>query len=227
MKGEVLISVEVGSTFTKLAGFTEHRGDLTYLGRTESRTAPPGQDVGRAVDELIDRAPFLKGRGWDAAVLSSSAAGGLRIAVSGLTPTLSTKVAKEVSLGAGGIVVHSVSGKVKPQDTKKIAELKAGLILVCGGTDGGEESIVLSNARMLADSPTDGLFVYAGNEHVQDEILDIFRSFGKRCVATSNVYPGDDRYHFEEVRELIRMSFDRDVVKAPGVDALAARLHTS
>ncbi|MFC9856305.1 MULTISPECIES: glutamate mutase L [unclassified Streptomyces] len=226
MKEEVLISIEVGSTFTKLAGFAEHHGALRYLGRAEARTAPPGQDVGTVADQLINKAPFLRDRGWDSAVLSSSAAGGLRIAVSGLTPTLSTKVATEVSLGAGGIVVHSVSGRVRPQDTKAMAAREAGLVLVCGGTDGGEASTVLANARTLADSPIDALFVFAGNEHVQDEAMDIFGSYGKRCVAAANVYPGDDRYQFEEVRELIRESFDRDVVKAPGVDALAARLQT-
>jgi hypothetical protein len=223
---ELLLSVEVGSTYTKLGVFGLDRDRLRVLGRAATRTSLADGDVGVAVTRLLHRAAGLGVRGGEPAVLTSSAAGGLRIAVCGLTPTLSTKVGTEVALGAGGVVVFTAAGRLSARQVAAVAAAAPSLVLVCGGTDHGEADAVLANVTALAAAPTEAVYVYAGNAQTRIEACEILASAGLRHVAAENVYPDSDVYRFTEVRDLIREIYERDVVKAPGVDALRERLGT-
>ncbi|MFD9698197.1 glutamate mutase L [Lentzea sp. NPDC059081] len=219
-----LLALEVGSTYTKLVAFTDGPDGLRIAGRAAARTTVDAGDVGIGVGEVLASARDFGITGWDDAVLTSSAAGGLRIAVCGLTPTLSTKVGTEIALGAGGVVVASTSGRIDAGDLATIARSRPGLVLVCGGTDHGEVETVLANAAALAESDVDSVFVFAGNARVRDEVEALFAGVGKHCVLADNVYPESDCFRFTEVRDLIRGIYERDVVKAPGIDAVRERL---
>lgn len=226
MPAELLLSVEVGSTYTKLSVLCLDKEGLRLLGRSATRTSLAAGDVGVAVAELLHRAGDLGVRGGEPAVLTSSAAGGLRIAVSGLTPTLSTKVGTEVALGAGGVVVFAAAGRLSARQVDTMAAAGPGLVLICGGTDHGESDAVLANTTALAAVPTDAVYVYAGNAQASAEACEILAAAGLRHVSAENVYPDGDVYRFAEVRDLIREIYERDVVKAPGIEALRERLGT-
>lgn len=224
MASDILIAVEVGSTFSKLAAFDLHDGALQYLGRTSTRTTVGEGDVRYGTDRLFQQAERFGVTRWDRAYLSSSAAGGLRLGVFGLTPSLSTKIATEIALGAGGVIVATAAGRLRAADVEALARAHPGLVLVCGGTDHGESEIVLENVRALAASELDTVFLYAGNSRIQQEAVESMARRGKRCAVADNVYPESACFRLAEVRDRIRTLFECDVVKAPGIDELAKSL---
>lgn len=226
MATQSLLSIEVGSTYTKLCVFRERARSLEFVGRWATRTTADEGDVGIAVDRLLGQAARLGVTGREPVALSSSAAGGLRIAVSGLTPTLSTKVGTEIALGAGGVVAFSASGRITDADVEAVTRSRPGLVLVCGGTDGGDRDTVLANVAALAGVPTDAVFVYAGNRNARAEAGALLAAAGRRHVLVDNVYPESDVFRFDDVRELVREVYEEDVAKAPGVDALRERFRT-
>jgi hypothetical protein len=224
MATDVVLSLEIGSTFTKLVAFTAARDDLRPLGRWTSRTTVADVRVGAR--QVLARAREAGITSVDEVRLSSSAAGGLRIAVCGLTPTLSTKIGLEVALGAGGVVVQSTSGPLEARDVAELIRGRPGLVLICGGTDGGERTTVLANVAALAKADGDPLFVFAGNRRAGAEAEELLADGGKRVVSADNVYPESGHFRFDEVRELIRVGFERDVVKAPGIAELQDEFDT-
>lgn len=217
---ETLLAVEVGSTYTKLVAFHERAGRLRLAGRVATRTTLADGDVRIGVARLLDAARDFGATAGQPAYLTSSAAGGLRVAVCGLTPSLSTKVGVETALGAGGVVVFAVAGRLTPRDVAELVAARPGLVLVCGGTDHGEAAAVLANVATLADVALDAVFLFAGNARIRAEVTELLSQAGKPCFLTDNVYPESDCFRFEEVRDAIRLTYERTVMKAPGIDEL-------
>lgn len=221
---KMLAAIEVGSTFTKLALFREHRDELSFLLRFATRTTVTEGDVGLGVDRLLATALKVTDARLTETYVSSSAAGGLRIAVSGLTPTLSTKVATEAALSAGGVVVHAVAGRLRPPDVDAMRKARPGLILICGGTDYGEIDMVIQNAKLIARARLQAMTVYAGTVRAREDVHEAFSAMGADLALADNVYPDSDNFSFDHVRDVIRRTYERDVVKAPGLDAACERL---
>ena len=217
-----ILTTEVGSTFTKLTCYVEQGGALVLGGQVvglTTITAEEGvvQGYRRCLAELESRFGIAHfGRRY----LSSSAAGGLRIVVCGLTPNLTTKAALETALGAGGVILKTVSGAITPSKARDIEAINPNLVLLCGGLDDGEEDAVLDNARVLADLRIDSIVIYAGNQAIREEVRIAFTQAGKACVCTENVYPRVDEFRFELVQNIIREVFEKDVVKAKGLEAI-------
>lgn len=224
MASEAVLSLEVGSTFTKLVAFAATRDDLRLLGRWTTRTTVTDVRVGAR--QVLAQARDAGITSVGEVRLSSSAAGGLRIAVCGLTPTLSTKIGLEVALGAGGVVVHATSGELDVRDVADVIRSRPGLVLICGGTDDGERSAVLATVAALAKADGDPLFVFAGNRRARAEAEELLADAGKRAMSADNIYPESGHFRFDEVRELIRVGFERDVVKAPGIAELQREFGT-
>ncbi|MES4908596.1 MULTISPECIES: glutamate mutase L [unclassified Streptomyces] len=217
-------SIEIGSTYTKMVVYHVRANRLEFVARFSDRTTADEGDIGIGVDRLLARAAEQGLGRLDRTYVSSSAAGGLRIAVCGLTRSLSMKIGVEVALGAGGVVVHSSAGRLRPADVAGIRRARPGLVLVCGGTDHGEADAVLHNVRAVAAARLDTAVVYAGNGAVQDEVRDLLARYDVRCAVSENVYPDHDCFRFDEVRAIVRRAYEQDVVKAPGVDELCRRL---
>ena len=104
---------------------------------------------------------------------SSSAAGGLRMAVIGLVPGLTVEAANTAALGAGAKVVGSWSFKLAEKAMGEIEAQRPDMILLTGGTDGGDSATILHNARLLARSALSVPIVMAGNQVVSGEVRDI------------------------------------------------------
>ena len=94
----------------------------------------------------------------------SSAGGGLRIAVVGNEELVTAEAGRRVALSSGGKVV-AVLGRTS--DDAAYLELagtaRPDVVLLTGGTDGGDEDGILSGARRIAASGWHGPVVVAGN----------------------------------------------------------------
>ena len=119
---------------------------------------------------LFDAPPaHLKALEDKLVLASSSAAGGLRMAVIGLVPGLTVEAANQAALGAGGKLVGSWSFKLGEEAIDEIATRRPDMILLTGGTDGGDSATILHNTRLLAASGLSVPIVMAGNQAVAEK----------------------------------------------------------
>lgn len=153
---------------------------------------------------------------------TSSAAGGLRMTVHGLTERMTARAAREAALGAGAVVIFQTAGKLRPSDVENVVKARPGLILLAGGVEGGDTETVLYNARMLAAASSWAggrrpIIVYGGNSRVAEEVQSVLDQAGFRVHITSNVYPAVDRLDVEQARRVIHDAFEEHIVLAPGM----------
>jgi uncharacterized protein (TIGR01319 family) len=151
-------------------------------------------------------------------IASSSAAGGLRMICSGFVPELSSEAAARVALGAGAKVVHTFSHKLTKSELEAISKLNPDIILLCGGTDGGNSDVLLHNAKAIASSKhLIGSVLIAGNKDAHDEIDGIFALAGKPVLFCENVLPEIGKLNPDHCNGQIRELFIRHIVKAKGI----------
>ncbi|MGD8677076.1 MAG: glutamate mutase L, partial [Desulfobacterales bacterium] len=108
MKRAEIIVTDIGSTITKLSAFAGlgAGGNACFLGQGLGLTTVAEGDVVRGLEAARkDLEKRLAVNTRDAALMAaSSAAGGLRMTVHGLTRDMTLRAAREASLGAGAIV---------------------------------------------------------------------------------------------------------------------------
>ncbi len=148
---------------------------------------------------------------------SSSAAGGLRMVAIGLVPELTAEAAKRAALGAGAKVLRAFSYHLRRRDIAWLEELRPEIILLAGGTDGGDAEVILFNARMLAGSTLTCPILYAGNSDASEDAEDLLQAENKEIVVTENVMPELGRLNVEPARAAIREVFMRRIVEAKGI----------
>ena len=151
-------------------------------------------------------------------LVCSSAAGGLKIVVVGLTPRLSVKAGRLISYNAGGKVVGSFSYKLSDKEIEQIDKLKADIILLSGGINGGDEETISHNALKLSKLKTHPFLVIAGNKCVADEVANIFNIAGKPFKVTENVLPEINILNVEPAKDTIRNIFYEKIVFAKGLE---------
>ncbi len=174
---------------------------------------------------------------------TSSAAGGLRMTVHGLTAKMTAMAAREAALGAGGVVEYQTAGKLRRHDLKAIAAARPNVIMLAGGVEGGDVETVLHNAEMLtqvdfatAAAPPDAaqtpiqdrvlaagrkpMIIYAGNSAVCDESCEILTEAGFHVRVTTNVYPGIDQLDIVPARTVIHDAFEDHIIHAPGMERI-------
>lgn len=149
-------------------------------------------------------------------IACSSAAGGLKIVALGLVPELTSEAAKRAALGAGAKIVGTYSHNINKSEAREIVESNADMILLAGGTDGGNSECIIHNARMLRDFGINVPVVVAGNKSCIDDIEDIFRDRVEYYIA-ENVMPKLNQLNVESSRETIRSIFMENIIKAKGM----------
>ena len=219
---QVYILVDFGSTFTKVTAV-----DLeseTLLGRAQSPTTIEDDvNIGfkKAYSTLIESCDFsdddVKGR-----FACSSAAGGLKMAAIGLVPALTLKAAQRAALGAGAKVLSAHGFEIDHEIVSEIEDKKCDIVLLCGGTDGGNKKVILHNASMLAESNISCPFLVCGNRVASEEVREILESKGKRVYVTKNVLPTVDTVEVEPAQDRIRQVFIEHIIKAKGLDKAKA-----
>lgn len=228
-RSEMLVA-DIGSTITKLsafAGLAQPDGRAArFLGQGMAVTTADAGDVGIGLEAA--RADLESRLGIDTAgaewMASSSAAGGLRMTVHGLTPEMTLRAAREASLGAGAIVVFTTAGVMRADELDTVRSLGPKLILLAGGVDYGDREVVIANARALAGSGIGAPVIYAGNRAAAAEVRRILEDGGASVFIVDNVYPRIDELNVEPVRERIQDVFSAHIVSAPGMDAVRARV---
>ena len=145
------LTVDFGSTFTKV--IVIDLKEETIIARSISpSTVDTDINIGlqRSLDKIKNWGTLENNIKINFAC--SSAAGGLRIAAIGLVPELTGEAAKQAALGAGGKIIGIYTHELTQEDLKKLIESKPDIILLSGGTDGGDRKTVEHNSRQLSES---------------------------------------------------------------------------
>jgi uncharacterized protein (TIGR01319 family) len=217
---DLLACVDIGSTWTKAALVELPAGRL--VATRQAATTP--DDVVAGVLAATD--------GWAATVRAcSSAGGGLRLAVVGYEELISAEAGSRAALSAGARVVHVAAGRLSEPSLAELAAAAPDVVLLVGGTDGGESGVLRHNARMLARSaPLHGPgaservpggsgvlrwsvpVVVAGNVAVRDDVCAELAAAGVPVTAADNVLPDLGRLAPESARAAIRDVFLTHVI---------------
>ena len=150
-------------------------------------------------------------------IACSSAAGGLKMVAIGLVEELTAEAAKRAALGAGARVIKTFSFELVKSEIEEIKNSEIDMILLAGGTNGGNKKCIIHNAKMIADSGLDIPVVVAGNKNANDEISEIFDKEGIYYSVTENVMPKLNELNVEKAREEIRKIFMKRIVEAKGL----------
>lgn len=217
---------EVGSTTTTVTAFDGLGGwpdtEPRLLGQGVAPTSVAAGDVSIGVDAArADLESRLGPLSPAVTLATSSAAGGLRMTVHGLTQRMTATAAREAALGAGAVVEFQTSGRLTDHDLARITEVGPSLMLLAGGVEGGDSETVLFNARRLIDLPARPIVVYGGNSRAAAEAYEILERAGFRVRLTANVYPAVDALDIVPARMVIHDAFEEHITAAPGMERIA------
>lgn len=212
-----ILTIEIGSTITKVNAFsgTEKIDSATAL------TTPDQVMKGfhQAMETLSSTGDVSLNRVGEIFAMSS-AAGGLRMTVHGLTREMTTRAAEEAALGAGANIAMITAGLLSAREVKKIEALQPNLIMLAGGVEYGEEETVYQNAKTISQTRTDAPVIYAGNVTLREDVGELFKKADKDLYIVENVYPGFDKLNIKPVRAVIQQIFSARLIIAPGIDEL-------
>ena len=247
-----VLVTDCGSTTTKALLFERgpDRWRQTCRGEAPTTVEEPTADVTigavnafTEVQELSGRSivkegdvPFVitdkdPASGIDLYLSTSSAGGGLQMLVAGVVHNITTESAERAALGAGAIVMESVSaddGREDYERIEKIRHIKPDIVLVTGGVDGGATSHVVEMAEILVAASPRPRFgdtlklpvIYAGNADAANEVEQIL-SKRAQVVVVPNVRPSLERENLGPAREAIHEFFLSHVMShSPGYGKL-------
>ena len=195
-----VVCVDIGSTYTKAALVDVRAGKLL-----DTAQAPTTADV---VDGVLTATGGLDGE----VVACSSAGGGLRLAVVGYEQLISAEAGHRAALSAGARVVHVAAGRLDDGALAALRAVTPDVVLLVGGTDGGEASVLRHNAAALAGSNWSVPVVLAGNVAVRTEVAGVLRDGGLPVREADNVLPDIGRLAPESARTAVREVFLEHVI---------------
>jgi len=194
--------VDIGSTYTKAALVELPTGRL--LATAEAPTT---------LDDVVTGVLAATAGFPDVPVLAcSSAGGGLRLAVVGYEELISAEAGHRAALSAGARVVHVAAGRLDDAGLRTLRTVAPDVVLLVGGTDGGEASVLRANAAALAGADWSVPVVLAGNSAVRDEVAAVLRDGGLPVREADNVIPDIGRLAPESARVAIREVFLEHVI---------------
>jgi uncharacterized protein (TIGR01319 family) len=207
-----ILCVDFGSTFTKAVLIdTEDtvNGGVLTCASVPTTISTDVLDGYRSICEAIALAGFPPA---EEVLACSSAGGGLRLAVVGYEHLVTAEAGHRVGLSAGAKIVHVATG---PMTTAQVASLRGSrpdVILLVGGTDGGNAEVILHNGARLAKARLAAPIVVAGNVEARDGVALALESTGRRFVLTDNVLPQIGVINPDGARAAIRQMFLRHVI---------------
>ena len=213
---QAVLLIDFGSTYTKVTIVDLDKEEIVA-------TARAGTTIETNIMEGLNHAlsqipPPPKGWNFVHKLACSSAAGGLRMVACGLVKELTAEAARRAALGAGARVLQVFSYELTDEDLEKIAHLKPDILLLAGGTDGGNKEILLKNAQKLSALPFSLPVVVAGNRVVSVQAGDILREKHYPVVVADNVMPELNVLAVDSARQAIREVFLQNIVLAKGLD---------
>lgn len=221
-RDHLILLVDFGSTYTKLVVVDVERREVAAQAQAVT-TADRDINVGfhQALSKLSTRhrIPVEK---LSQRLACSSAAGGLRVVSIGLVRSLTVEAGRQAALGAGARVVGSYSDRLNESEIAEILAMRPDMILLTGGTDGGDRDVIRHNAALLAGQPLDVPVVVAGNKETTSEVAAVLREGGKEVRITENVLPRLQQINVEPARGVMRELFMEKIVAAKGLDRAEA-----
>ena len=208
-----VLLIDFGSTYTKVTAVDLE--NETLLGTAASFTTIQ-TDINDGLHHALALLEQKTGKlDFEARYACSSAAGGLRMVVSGLVPELTSEAAKQASLGAGAKITRIFSYDLTEDDIEEIDALHPDIFLLVGGTDGGNTATILGNAKMLATCKTDFPVVIAGNRTAARQCQRLLA--GRETFLCENVMPKFGVLNTEPTQKQIRELFLRRIIQAKGL----------
>ncbi|NCF39932.1 MAG: methylaspartate mutase [Planctomycetia bacterium] len=255
---KVIVATDCGSTTTKAIMIEEVDGVYrqTFRGEAPTTVEEPFADVTVGVVNSVTELQELSGRrliaddgtiirrasidekdGCDIYISTSSAGGGLQMMVAGVVREMTAASAKRAALGAGAIVMDVIASndKRRPHEQiQRIRELRPDMVLLSGGTDGGNSTQVVQLAELVAPAKPRPRFgsayqlpiIFAGNAAAQDEIERVFTTQddatgGFDLSVVENLRPTLEQENLGPARDCIHDVFLEHVMAhAPGYDKL-------
>ncbi|MGE4536280.1 MAG: glutamate mutase L [Desulfovibrio sp.] len=229
MTSDQVLVFDVGSTFTKVVAFCLGR-ELTYSGRAQAPTTVSAIEAGLAQAEgALDVAVSPEAKRY----ASSSAAGGLRMVALGYMPRVTAKAAKEVARSAGARVLEVLSCEDDADyRVEVLREIRPDIVLLTGGTDGGDSESLPENAGVIAQAvaavtrhgkgptPWTPMVILAGNREGQAAAAATLAQAGIAFLRVPNILPTIHELNVQPAREAIHAQFIRQITKAPGLSRL-------
>ena len=203
---QVIVATDCGSTTTKaiLIELVDGHYRRTQRGEAPTTVEAPFADVTLGVTNSVTELQELSGRrliaddgtvirrtsltdpnGCDVYISTSSAGGGLQMMVAGVVRKMTAESAKRAALGAGAIVMDTIASNDnrKPHEQiQRIRELRPDMVLLSGGTDGGDHKKVVELAELIAPAKPRPRFggeyqlpvIYAGNKDAAPAVARVF-----------------------------------------------------
>jgi uncharacterized protein (TIGR01319 family) len=250
----VILATDCGSTTTKSILIEKVDGVYrqTYRGEAPTTVEAPFADVTAGVLNAVTEIGEMMGRklvndegliiqpagegpdgpeGCDLYISTSSAGGGLQMMVAGVIREMTAESAKRAALGAGAIVMDVIASndKRRPHEQiQRIRELRPDMILISGGTDGGNTTQVVQLAELVAPAKPRPRFgaeytlpiIYAGNKDAVPVIEKTFDESFDLSIC-ENLRPVLERENLGPARDAIHDLFLEHVMAhAPGYDKL-------
>ena len=210
-----VLLIDFGSTYTKITAVDVER--KVVLGTARGITTVE-TDIMDGLNQALDGLFAVTGNLEFTKVLGcSSAAGGLKMVAIGLVPELTAEAAKRAALGAGAKIMGVYGNELSEYEIEEIAALTPEIILLAGGTDGGNKEVIVHNAKMLTTLGRDVPIIVAGNKSVAPHVVRILSEVMSEVVFTENVMPRLNELNIEPARESIRNVFLRRIVEAKGL----------
>jgi uncharacterized protein (TIGR01319 family) len=251
---KTVLVTDCGSTTTKAVLFerTDDGWRQTYRGEAPTTVEAPVADVtvgaknafteiqevsGRKIlKEEDSQSPFeISGRdtsqGIDLYLSTSSAGGGLQMIVGGVVKEMSAQSAERAALGAGAIVLDTLSaddGREEHEKIERIRHLKPDIVLITGGVDGGTKTHVVEVAEMLLAAAPRPRFgdtlklpvIFAGNKEARTEVEAILKPISS-VESVENIRPTLEEENLKPARDMIHDFFLKHVMShAPGYSKL-------
>ncbi len=212
------LTADFGSTYTKLTAIDTREPHIVGTASAFTTIETDIMQGFRAALANLESniGPF----GYDRLLCCSSAGGGLKMVALGLVPELTAKAAKLAASSAGAKVIKTYAFEISPEEQAEIHAINPDLVLLCGGTDGGNKEVILANARKLCEIQRDFSVIIAGNKSAAAELDAIFQPSGKDYVITRNVMPVFNKLDIEPAKQCIRELFIRKIIDAKGLSGV-------
>jgi uncharacterized protein (TIGR01319 family) len=213
------VCVDVGSTYTKAAVVDLDGGELAA---TAERPTTSDGDVLDGLDAAVGAATAGLGRRAETApvYVCSSAGGGLRLAVVGHERLVSAQAGERVGRSAGARVVHVAAGRLDGAAVAALRAARPDVLLLVGGTDGGDAEVLLHNAGRLARARLRRPAVVAGNAEARNAAVAALAPLAERglpVIDVDNVLPRLGELRPGPARAAIREVFLRHVIGGKGL----------
>lgn len=218
---EIYLTIDFGSTYTKLTAIDLENESILATAKAITTVE---SDIMLGFDEAFAKLENVISEKMDrnevkfvTKTACSSAAGGLKMIAIGLVPELTADAAKKAALGAGARILKTYAYELNHHELEEIKNSNLDIILLAGGTDGGNSECIIHNAKMIAEFKLNIPVIVAGNKSAVDEIEKIFDAANIYYKTTENVMPILNKLNVEPARESIRQVFMSKIVEAKGM----------